>query len=115
MPAARRAVASSLPEAGGVRLAAGALSHSLQPGRMAAGHRVQVLCDGGAAYPAMLEAIASARLWIDLETYIFRDDATGRRFVHALAEKARAGVAVRCVIDGAGSHGLDPAVWEPMV
>jgi cardiolipin synthase len=108
-------VVSSLPKASEVRLAADALSHSLQPGRMAGGHRVQVLCGGGEAYPAMLEAIASARRSIDLETYILRDDRTGRRFVQALAEKARAGVAVRCVIDGAGSYELDSALLDPMV
>jgi cardiolipin synthase len=51
----------------------------------------------------MLEAIGSARESINLELYIFRDDDTGARFARALAEKARAGVEVRILVDGFGS------------
>src|SRR5262249_48475184 len=62
--------------------------------------------DGAAAYPAMLEAIASATRSIDLETYIWNGDQTGERFVGALIERARAGVSVRAVVDAVGSYGL---------
>ena len=66
-------------------------------------HRLALLKDGEQAYPAMLEAIASARSHICLETYIFRADRTGRRFARALAERARAGVEVNVIVDAWGS------------
>ncbi len=71
---------------------------------MPAGHRIEVLFDGAAAYPAMLEAIAQARSSIELETYLWASDGTGRRFRDALCIKAQEGVKVRAVIDGAGSY-----------
>ena len=71
---------------------------------MPAGHTVEVLFDGAAAYPAMLEAIALARSSIELETYIWASDGNGRRFRDALCIKAQEGVKVRAVIDGAGSY-----------
>jgi cardiolipin synthase len=73
---------------------------------MRPGHRVEVLVDGAQAYPAMLAAILDARREVLLETYIFEDDAAGRRFHHALCERALAGVDVRVVVDGAGSWRL---------
>ena len=78
----------------------------LTPDRMIPGHRVQILFGGAQAYPAMLDAITSARSEILLETYIWAADANGRRFVDAVCIKAQEGVSVRCVVDGAGSFGL---------
>jgi cardiolipin synthase len=70
---------------------------------MPAGHRVELLFDGEAAYRSMLAAIASATSSIELETYIWASDENGRRFRDALCIKAQEGVRVRVVIDGAGS------------
>lgn len=66
--------------------------------------RVALLKDGRQTYPAMLEAIANARRTICLETYVFRDDTTGLRFVHALIERANAGVEVLVMYDHWGSE-----------
>ncbi len=66
-------------------------------------HRLTLLRDGAQAFPAMLEAIASARRTLCLETYILRDDKTGRRFGDALAERAQAGVEVNLLYDAWGS------------
>jgi cardiolipin synthase A/B len=66
-------------------------------------HRLALLRDGAEAYPAMLAAIAAARSNICLETYILRDDRTGRRFADALAERAGAGVEVSLLYDAWGS------------
>lgn len=66
-------------------------------------HRLALLRDGEQAFPAMLRAIAAARRTICLETYIFRDDRTGRRFGDALAERSRAGVEVNLLYDAWGS------------
>jgi cardiolipin synthase len=58
--------------------------------------------NGDEAYPAMLQAIAEAKVSIGLSSYIFRADATGARFIAALAAAKRRGVAVRVIIDGVG-------------
>src|SRR5262252_5353449 len=80
--------------------------YCLHPEAMIPGHRVDLLVDGAAAYPAMLQAIAGATREIHLETYIWEGDQTGERFAEALCERARAGVAVRAVVDAIGGFGL---------
>jgi cardiolipin synthase len=62
----------------------------------------RVLQSGDEGYPEMLAAIGDARASVDLSTFIFRDDETGRAFVAALAAAHRRGVAVRVLIDGMG-------------
>ncbi|MBI5243775.1 MAG: cardiolipin synthase ClsB [Elusimicrobia bacterium] len=76
------------------------------PAEFSSGNRLTLLVDGKEAYPSMLEAIASARRSVNLETYILRSDRTGRRFAEALTEKARAGAAVRVIYDSIGSFDL---------
>lgn len=67
-----------------------------------AGNSVTVLKNGNQAYPAMLEAIAEARRFIYLTTYIFETNRMGRHFITALAEAVQRGVEVRVLIDGIG-------------
>jgi cardiolipin synthase A/B len=64
---------------------------------------VAVLTNGDAFYGAELEAIRSAESHICLEAYIFQKSEIGARFVQAMAERARAGVEVRLVLDAVGS------------
>lgn len=66
-------------------------------------HRLTLLRDGVQAFPAMLEAIRSARSTICLESYIFREDLTGNLFADALIERAQAGVEVNLSYDAWGS------------
>lgn len=63
----------------------------------------RLLRDGVEAYPAMLEAIATARRTVRLETYMFVDDSVGELFGRALAEAAERGVEVRVLFDAVGS------------
>lgn len=71
------------------------------------GNAVRLLVTGDAAYPAMLAAIRGARDHIHLQTFIVADDATGRAFLDALAERARAGVRIRLLYDRFGcTHAL---------
>jgi cardiolipin synthase A/B len=70
------------------------------------GNTVTVFTNGPSFYPAMLEAIVSARRSINLECYIFQPGRVADRFIDALSERARSGVNVTIVIDALGSFGL---------
>jgi len=93
-----------------------ALSHTgdVLTGRPAlSGNCTEPLFNGEEAYPAMLEAIASAQHSVWMASYIFRNDATGKRFMRALANAVERGVTVRVLIDGIGSvYGFSfPVFW----
>jgi len=70
------------------------------------GNAVQIYENGDEAYPPMLAAIAAAQRSVGLSSYIFRNDEWGGRFIDALAEAQRRGVAVRVLIDGIGGGWL---------
>lgn len=65
-----------------------------------------LLVNGTEAYPEMLAAIESAAQTVDLETYTFRADGTGKRFHDALVRAAHRGVRVRVLYDYIGSLGI---------
>ena len=67
------------------------------------GNTVQLLTGGDALFPAMCQAIDSARHQVWLATYIFHDDAAAQAVADALAAAARRGVWVGVVVDGFGS------------
>jgi phosphatidylserine/phosphatidylglycerophosphate/cardiolipin synthase-like enzyme len=67
------------------------------------GNKVTVLTNGDQFYPAMLKAIASAEKMITMEMYIFWAGDIGRQFASALAERRRAGVKVKLLLDAIGS------------
>ena len=71
-----------------------------------AGNRIDLLHNGSEYFPALEAACDGARREIYLETYIFADDATGRRIAAALSRAAKRGVAVCLLIDGFGSREL---------
>ncbi len=68
------------------------------------GNQVTELVNGEQFLPAMLDAIRGAQREVCLESYIFWSDATGRRFINALSERARAGVPTYLIIDWIGSR-----------
>jgi cardiolipin synthase len=68
------------------------------------GNRVRPLADGDVAYPAMLQAIESARRTVALTTYIFEATGPGARFVDALADAVQRGVSVRVLVDDVGAR-----------
>jgi cardiolipin synthase len=63
---------------------------------------IEVLTNGEAFYEAQLRAILGARRNVNLEAYIFQRGQVADRFVEALAERARAGVNVKLVLDAIG-------------
>ena len=68
-----------------------------------AGNRVTILNNGDEFYPAMLDAIGGARQSVTIESYIYWGGHIGLRFAQALAERARAGVTVKILLDAVGS------------
>lgn len=76
---------------------------------------VEVLTNGDQFYDAALKAIRRARKTINLEAYIFYKGVVTRRFVAALAEKARAGVRVNLVLDGVGNLLTGRAYFRDLV
>ncbi len=71
---------------------------------MVAGNRATLLRNGDAFVPAMIAAIQGAKVSVNLESYIFKDDRAGEMFTAALSGAARRGVEVRVLFDGTGSH-----------
>src|SRR5262245_27517446 len=67
------------------------------------GNSVSVFRNGEEFYPAMLAAIRGATQSVNLECYVFDAGKTGRLFVEALSDRARAGVVVTVVLDAIGS------------
>lgn len=67
------------------------------------GNKITAYRNGDEAFPAMLAAIRDAKRNIDLETFIYWKGDIGSQFTDALADRARAGVAVHVVIDAIGS------------
>jgi cardiolipin synthase A/B len=69
------------------------------------GNTIDIFTNGNEFYPAMLEAIRSARETVNMECYIFKMGEIGNQFIEALAERGRAGVRVTVVLDAIGSFG----------
>ena len=71
------------------------------------GNQVDELLNGDEIFPAMLQAIRSAKNTITFETFIYWSGSIGSEFTNALAERARAGVKVHVLLDWIGSNKMD--------
>ena len=78
------------------------------------GNTLEALVDGANAYPAMLEAIRSARASIVMASYIFDAVGIGADFVQALAAAAQRGVAVRVLIDDVDARFSSTSAVKPL-
>src|SRR5271167_211887 len=67
------------------------------------GNRIKLLRNGAEYFAALEAAIDSAQREVWLESYIFADDAAGRRIAAAMARAAGRGVKVRVMVDGWGA------------
>ncbi len=74
------------------------------------GNHIQILNGGDQTYPAMIAAINEAKKSIALQSYIFDNDAEGRKIAEALAQAAARGVQVRVLIDSIGSKYSRPPI-----
>jgi cardiolipin synthase len=75
---------------------------------------VDIYTDGVAAYAAILDAVAAARDHLHLEYYIWEPDTIGTRLRDALIERAKAGVAVRVLLDATGCNHLSRKFLAPL-
>jgi cardiolipin synthase len=71
-----------------------------------------VLRNGVQVFPAMLDAIRSARRSVDLSTFQYAEGQVIQDFSDALIERAQAGVRVRMIVDAIGSRWLPRAHVE---
>jgi cardiolipin synthase len=78
------------------------------------GNRIDVLRDGDEIFPAMLGAIREAEHTIDFMTYVYWAGEVTERFADALAERARAGVRVRVLVDSFGAKPMPQAQRDRM-
>lgn len=90
-------------------------------------HELQILNDGYNALTERLDSISRATNSIDLETFIWNQDISGKLMAHALIKKAKEGVKIRVLIDtfvgAAGlnffiahelrSHGIEVKYYNP--
>jgi cardiolipin synthase len=69
------------------------------------GNHVRLLKDARENYPAWLDAIGAAKLYIHFESFIIHEDDTGRKFADARIGKACEGIRVRLIYDWIGGFG----------
>lgn len=82
--------------------------------KLEGGNTIEILTDGSAFYPAMLEAIRGAQETINMECYVMEAGEVRDRFVSALSERGRAGVRVTLVMDAVGSLGAFRSTARPL-
>lgn len=75
----------------------------------------RILPDTDSYYPALIVAIDSAQHYIHFQTYVWRPDDVGRRFLDALVRAAKRGVEVRLLVDELGSPEAKDAFFAPLV
>jgi cardiolipin synthase A/B len=78
------------------------------------GNALDVLRNGDQIFPAMLESIAGAQHTIDLLTFVYWRGEIGTKFAEELAERARAGVRVRLLLDAWGAQSIDRSLTTMM-
>ncbi|MEU6587682.1 phospholipase D-like domain-containing protein [Streptomyces sp. NPDC046881] len=78
------------------------------------GNELLPLRNGDEIFPAMLRAIQSAQYTIDMMTFVYWRGQIARDFAVALADRARAGVRVRLLLDGFGAKEIEQRLLDLM-
>jgi cardiolipin synthase len=79
-----------------------------------AGNSIRFFSDGEDAYATLEKQIRAAEHSIHITTFILGRDDTGRRLIQLLAERARAGVKVRLLLDAVGSFVASGGFTRPL-
>ncbi|MGH9367057.1 MAG: phospholipase D-like domain-containing protein [Thermoanaerobaculia bacterium] len=90
------------------------LLHRIDQGPVLGGNRVRIWTRGDEAFASVCEAIGQARSEVLVESYILKDDATGRAFAGRLAEAAARGVSVKVLADFFGSFATRSRFWRAL-
>lgn len=69
-------------------------------------NEVTLLNNGENKFPAVLEALRTAKDHIHLEYYTYQSDSIGQQIEEVMIEKAKAGVTVRFIYDDVGSRSI---------
>ncbi|MBA2352073.1 MAG: hypothetical protein H0V78_09910, partial [Burkholderiales bacterium] len=77
------------------------------------GNTVEIF-ENGAYFDALFEEIASARRSVHFETYLWQEGKLGDRLAETLAERARAGVKVRVLLDASGCKKMGEAACHKL-
>lgn len=88
------------------------LIEEISGAKLISGNKATLLVDGPATYKAMFKAIRSARESINLETFLFDDDETGRKFADLLLKKRAGGVQVNIIYDSVGCLSTPAAFFQ---
>jgi cardiolipin synthase len=78
------------------------------------GNTVELLPTGATAFACMEEVIRDAKHHVHVLFYIWKNDATGRRFRDMLIDRANSGVEVRVLCDAVGSPVMATAFSRPL-
>ena len=76
------------------------------------GNHFELLMDGRRFVPRLIESVDAARREVLVEMYLFESGEVASRFIRALIDAARRGVAVRVLLDDFGALGLARADRE---
>jgi cardiolipin synthase len=77
------------------------------------GNKFTILQNGDEIFPSMLRAVRQAKVSIEFLTYVFWRSSVASEFADALCERARAGIAVRLLVDAAGGAKIGArTVWQ---
>jgi len=84
-------------------------------GAFSSNNRLSLYHDGNGAFNALLSDIESAKSFVFVQYYIFRNDDTGKRLVEAMAKKAAQGLEVCLLIDGMGNVLNRSSLYRPLI
>jgi cardiolipin synthase len=78
------------------------------------GNKVDILLNGEETFPAMVDAIRSAKKSVTFEAYIFRKSRVADELVEAFVTRCRAGVRVAVLLDAHGSMNVPAEYVESL-
>jgi len=77
------------------------------------GNSVEVL-ENGKFWDVLIDRIGKARYTVHYETFLWEKGKLGKRMAEALAERAKAGIKVRIMLDATGSKKIGPTELQMM-
>src|SRR5690349_9718181 len=83
-------------------------------GSVIEGNSVEVL-ENRAFFDALIEEIDQARSSVHFETFLWKEGKVGSRLAEALMRRARAGIAVRVLLDANGTRGMGKSVEQQLL